>query len=59
MRIEIEIETPPGIGGDTITYRDVIDLIDKIAPTDHRLPIPIGGTIVANRHGTLYVERTA
>lgn len=53
MKIRIEVETPtrhPGV----MTWRELIDTITDIAPTDHRTPILPGPR--QTRKGSIIVE---
>lgn len=53
MRIRIEVETPTRYPG-VMTWRELIDVIDSIAPVDHRTPILPGKR--QTRHGSIVVE---
>lgn len=55
MKIRIVIDTPtrhPGV----MTWGELIDTIDRIAPVDHRTPILPG--VRQTRNGSIIVEST-
>ena len=57
MKLAISIDTSTEY--ETMSWRDLVDLIDTLAPSDHRLPIAPDAAVSANRYGVISIVRAA